>query len=396
MYEEGQTLCLTLISSKIYKLKHYLLALLTLLIATNSPAQTLPKPKHLVVIMLENRDYTDIVGNSLAPYINSLLSDTDAAVFTQAYGSVSGSEPNYLYLFSGSSQGISGDSITAVQFTTCNLGASLIANGYSFAGYSEDLPSVGYLGTSYANYARKHNSWSDWQGSGTNQLPVTTNLPFTSFPTNYDSLPTVAFVVPNEVDNMHTPSTSAAITPGDTWFHNHMDGYIQWAKTNNSMLLFTYDESSSPTIQHILVFFIGQGVKGGSYPETIGFKDLLRTIEGMYSLPYCAGSATANTITDVWKNSPSGVHETNAPSNSIQLWPVPAKGVLHIDIISTDADKVQMLITDLAGKTIQATEAHIITGKNEITEPIESLQTGMYLIRISGKYMNKCQKLVIE
>jgi len=361
-----------------------------------SYAQTLPKPKHLVVIMLENRDYTDIVGSSLAPYINSLLSDTDAAVFSQAYGSVSGSEPNYLYLFSGSSQGISGDSITAVQFTTCNLGASLIANGYSFAGYSEDLPSVGYLGTSYANYARKHNSWSDWQGNGTNQLPTTTNLPFTYFPTNYDSLPTVAFVVPNEMDNMHTPSSSAGITPGDSWFHNHMDGYIQWAKTNNSMLLFTYDESSSSTVQHILVFFIGQGVKGGSYSETIGFDDLLRTIEAMYSLPYCAGSSTAKTIIDVWKNSSSGINEINEVVNSIQLWPMPATGIVHVAVNSTITDNIHILITDVAGKTLQETNVNIIAGKNDIIQHIDHIPAGMYFLRVAGKNTNSCQKLVVE
>src|SRR5579872_7419700 len=86
-------------------------------------AQTFPKPDHLVIIMEENRGYTDIVGSPLAPYINSLLTDTNTAVFTNAYALVSGSEPNYLMLFSGSPQGISGDSITATQFTTCNLGA---------------------------------------------------------------------------------------------------------------------------------------------------------------------------------------------------------------------------------------------------------------------------------
>lgn len=373
-----------------------MLSLLFVFSIATTLAQSLPKPKHLIVIMLENRDYTDIVGSSQAPYINSLLADTSVAVFTQAYGSVSGSQPNYLILFSGASQGISGDSITAVQFTDCNLGASLIANSYSFAGYSEDLPSVGYLGKTYANYARKHNSWSDWQGTGTNQIPATTNLPYTSFPTNYDSLPTVAFVVPNEIDNMHTPSDVTGIKPGDTWFHNNMDGYIQWAKNNNSMLLFTYDESSSPTVQHILVFFIGAHVRSGSYSETIGFNDLLRTIEGMYSLPYCAGSATAKTITDCWKGLPNGINELSAGNNEVSLWPVPANKVLHIGIKATATDNVRISITDLAGKIIRYTESNVTPGTNDIEQELYNIATGMYFVSVVGAHAHSCQKLVIE
>ena len=157
-------------------MKYFVTSLVALFIFASSQAQPLPKPNHLLIVILENRDDTEIVGNPLAPYINSLLTDTTAAVFTKAYGMVSGSQPNYLYLYSGASQGMSGDAITTVQFTNCNLGASLISGGYTFAGYSEDMPSVGYLGTTYANYARKHNPWSNWQGSGTNQIPATLSL----------------------------------------------------------------------------------------------------------------------------------------------------------------------------------------------------------------------------
>ena len=34
--------------------------------------------------------------------------------------------------------------------TTPNLGASLLAKGYTFKGYAEDLPSVGYTGATYS------------------------------------------------------------------------------------------------------------------------------------------------------------------------------------------------------------------------------------------------------
>ena len=39
---------------------------------------------------------------------------------------------------------------------------------------------------------RKHNPWVDWQGAETNGVPAADNMPLTSFPTNFDSLPTIS------------------------------------------------------------------------------------------------------------------------------------------------------------------------------------------------------------
>jgi len=63
------------------------------------------------------------------------------------------------------------------------------------------------------------------------------------FPTDYNLLPTVAFVIPNLIDDMHNGSIPASITAGDTWLHDRLDGYYQWAKEHNSLLIVTFDES---------------------------------------------------------------------------------------------------------------------------------------------------------
>ena len=56
---------------------------------------------------MENKEYGSIVGNSSAPYLNSLISQYGLAT---NYDAVSHpSEPNYLALFSGSTQGITDD-----------------------------------------------------------------------------------------------------------------------------------------------------------------------------------------------------------------------------------------------------------------------------------------------
>src|SRR6478672_9719365 len=102
---------------------------------------------------------------SAAPYINALAKDPYSTNFTQSYAIVHPSQPNYLDLYSGSNQGATNDNNPPNDpFTTPNLGKQLINALKSYATYSEDLPSVGYNGDTYSNYARKHNPAANWMG----------------------------------------------------------------------------------------------------------------------------------------------------------------------------------------------------------------------------------------
>ena len=236
-----------------------------------------------------------------------MLSDPNAALFTQSYALTHPSQPNYIRLFSGATQGITTDVISSsTPFSTCNLGASLIAGGKTFAGYSEDLPSVGSLAATSGNYARKHCPWTNWQGTGTNRLPSTVGQKFTSFPTSaFSTLPTVSFVIPNLNDDMHNPALSVTgIQNGDTWVYNNMTSYINWAKANNSLLILTFDEDDGGSPNQIATIFIGQMVQGGAYATHINHYTMLRTIEDMYGLAHCDSSAYAVPITNVWKYAP--------------------------------------------------------------------------------------------
>jgi hypothetical protein len=378
-------------------MRNYIVALLALMAPVATTAQTLPKYDHIVIVLDENRNYSEIVGNSLAPYINSLIADTNTATFTNYYALISGSQPNYLELFSGSTQGVMGSTITSTQFTDCNLGASLITAGFSFTGYSDGLPSVGYLGTTSGNYARKHNPWSNWQGAGTNQLAATTNQPFTAFPTDFTTLPTVSFVVPNLLNDMHTPSDATGITPGDTWFKTNLDPYIQWAKTHNSLMIFGFDESSDMT-EHVLFFFTGQGIKGGYYPGYANNYRTLRTIEQMYGLPYCPNSDTAKPITSIWSTnaSLSATAVTHTTQQSIMnVWPVPARSTLNISIRSATTTDARITLAGQLGRTVKTTTANIAPGDNNLEIDVQDLPSGIYCIKVSGENLNSVQKVVV-
>jgi hypothetical protein len=61
----------------------------------------LPVYDHVVIIVEENKDYGEIIGNPNAPYINNVLK-AEGANFTRMYGEEHWSQGNYFWLFSGS------------------------------------------------------------------------------------------------------------------------------------------------------------------------------------------------------------------------------------------------------------------------------------------------------
>ena len=282
---------------------HRTLGILVLLAVGGAPATRaqIPAADHVVIVILENHDYSQIIGSAAAPYINALVDDPYAALFTQSVGLTHPSQPNYLHLYSGSNQGVTNDNLPAnLPFTTPNLGAALLEAGRTFVGYSEGLPSVGYNGTVSGNYARKHNPWVNWQDAPTHGVPATLNVPLTSWPADFDSLPTLSFVIPDQVNDMHNGSDPARITIGDAWVQTHLDPFVQWAKTHHGLFVLTFDENNSSAGNHIVTIFLGQDVLHGQYAEPITHHDVLRTLEDMYGLPPSGEAATAAPITDCW------------------------------------------------------------------------------------------------
>ena len=261
-----------------------------------------PRPDHVVIVVEENKSYSQIIGNASAPYLNSLAAQ--GALFTGSYALVHPSQPNYLALFSGSTQGVTDSTCPAPgsPYTTPNLGAALLAKGFTFGGYSEDLPAVGSTVCSNLQYWRKHNPWVNWQGAGTNQLPPSVNLRYVDFPSTYADLPTVSFVIPNQDHDMHDGATP--IATGDAWLQTHLDPYVQWAKTHNSLFILTFDEDDGSEGNRVATIFVGPMVKPGQYSQVIDHYDLLRTVEDMYGLSHSGAAASATPIADVWGSAP--------------------------------------------------------------------------------------------
>src|SRR5258708_30712413 len=106
-------------------------------------AAGLPVYDHVVIVVEENKDYEQIVGNKKASYINDVLRK-EGANLTKCYAEEHHSEGNYFWIFSGSNQRVGfTDHIPSHDLTTCNLGAGVIHAGRSFQGDSEGLHEFG-------------------------------------------------------------------------------------------------------------------------------------------------------------------------------------------------------------------------------------------------------------
>jgi phosphatidylinositol-3-phosphatase len=255
---------------------------------TKTALSNVPRFAHIVVVVLENHPYGELIGTSSTPFLTSLASA--GAVLTQSYAITHPSEPNYLALFSGSTQGLSDDSCPHA-FSGPNLGSSLLAAHDTFTGYSESLPSAGYTGCSAGAYARKHNPWVNYAA-----LPAAVNQPMTAFPANFAQLPDLAFVVPNLNDDMH----DGTIAEGDQWMKAHLSGYVSWMKTHNSLLIVTTDEDDRSHANHITTIMVGAHVKPGTDNTRTNHYGVLRTLLDSFGLSAFAGAATAAPITGFW------------------------------------------------------------------------------------------------
>ncbi|MFD7586086.1 alkaline phosphatase family protein [Kitasatospora sp. NPDC059811] len=260
--------------------------------ASTAQAAALPAPDHIVVVVMENHAYNQVVGSSSAPYLNSLA--TGGANLTQSFGITHPSQPNYYALFSGSTQGVTDDSCVSVgALQGPNLASEVTAAGRTWASYNETLPAQGSTTCSSGKYAQKHNPWF-----GFGNVPLNSARTFAQFPTDYTTLPNVSFVVPNLCSDMH----DCSVGTGDTWIKNNLGAYATWAKSHNSLLVVTFDEDNRLAGNRIPTVFYGAHVTPGSTSAaTYNHYNVLRTLEDLAGATTHAGNAAnAADITGIW------------------------------------------------------------------------------------------------
>lgn len=275
-------------------------------IASKSASPTnsaLPKFDHIFVVVEENKSYSEIIGSSSAPYINSLAKQY--ALATNYHAVRHPSLPNYLTLIGGSTFGITTDcSPSTCPVNARNLADNLEAAGKSWKGYMESMPSLCGINSS-GDYVTKHNPFVYFNNIRTNTVRCNSHLQsYTALPADLATAattPDLVFITPNLCSDMHNCSVST----GDTWLRNNLPAIFNspaW-KTQNSVLFLLWDEDDSSASNHVAALIIGPDVKGGyQSSKTYGHYNLLHTIEALWGLPALTpNDASAPVMNDFWK-----------------------------------------------------------------------------------------------
>lgn len=243
-----------------------------------------PQYDHVVVLMLENHSFQEILGLSdtnqpPVPYINGTLVP-GGALMAASYGLQHPSQPNYYWTFSGSNQGITTDGppilvdgTNTVNSAAPNLYTELqsLSSPKTFRGYVEGYTSeadfrapkgtIAFIGTIASKEGQigeldnvvRHIPWA-----GFTNVPQAVTTSFTSFGSDFSTLPNVSFVIPALQHDMHNfgfgddvaevsdiTTSDIAMSNSDAWLQANISAYAQWALTHNSLLIITTDEDST-------------------------------------------------------------------------------------------------------------------------------------------------------
>jgi phospholipase C len=269
-----------------------LVAVLALLGPATARATGVPRLDHVIVVIMENHSYDQVIG---LPTIASLV--TEGTVFTQSYGITHPSQPNYLALWSGGTQGVTNDNCPAPgsPYTTENLGHACEAAGVSWRAYSEYLPATGSTACTASSslYARKHDPWTNWSNLDHDNERRYADL---AADIAGGTLPRLSFVVPSQCNDMH----SCSVSIGDAWLAANMPAMLQ-AVGPRGMVVLTFDEDNGASGNHILTLFVGPAVLvDHASAQLINHYTLLRCLcEALGITPFGAASGEAS-IEDVW------------------------------------------------------------------------------------------------
>ena len=251
------------------------------------PKQPLPRT---AVIVLENHEYSQVIGNSgEMPFLNRLVSR--GALATNYNGVSHPSLPNYLALIGGSTYGIDSD-CTSCWASGTNLGVQLSEAGVSWRAYMEDMPEPCYSGATYGGYAKKHNPFMYFESitavPGLCRNVVPANARLEADLGSREGLRTFTWLTPNLCNDGH----DCGLATVDSWLST-------WAPRitrklgPEGVLVITFDEGYGAGL-HIPTLFVGPGArKGIQLTGPFNHYSLLATIESRYHLPRLNEAAAA-------------------------------------------------------------------------------------------------------
>ena len=242
--------------------------------------------QHVAVVIFENQNYADIVGNDAMPYLNGLAQQ--GALATQFYANAHPSIGNYFMLTTG--QLVSTDDNFAGTFRGDNITTAVRSASKAWRAYAESLPSTGYVDGDQYPYIKHHNPFAYFDNVRTdaaqrNNIVALTQL---SSDLSANALPDYFFVVPNNLHNGHDCPSGGSNCPLsdrlkaiDTWLQSNLGPVLSNSDfATHGILIITFDESANDNTMgggRIATVFAGGPVKKNFQSSTTyQFPSLLR------------------------------------------------------------------------------------------------------------------------
>jgi hypothetical protein len=257
--------------------------------APTPPASTVPHYDHVFFTLMENRGLHDVMGASTWPYVNGLMSQYAQATNLYAVGHPS--DPAYIALASGSTQGVYPNELPAKMgaIAAPHIGDALEGIGKTWKAYLETAPSACYKqnsgyyltdDTPFLYFAQVANDTAYCNA----HLPVIAQLATDLASTS--TTPSLVWIAPDDCQDDEACGDSA----GDNWLKGRLPSVFNSAawQTQRSLLVITWDEDAHDEGNRIPTIVISsQGVKQGGFQSTTRYTlySVLRTIEEALGAP---------------------------------------------------------------------------------------------------------------
>jgi phosphatidylinositol-3-phosphatase len=241
--------------------------------------------QHVVWILMENKDYSSVVGSGSAPYINGLAHRYGLAT---NYSAISHpSLPNYIALTSGSDQGITDDSDPSSHRLSVPSIFSQLPGGGSRS-LEQGMPSHCSKGDS-GEYAVRHNPETYYTNLG--QECSRYDVPFGAKP---DLSARFTFITPNLINDMHDGS----IGDGDRFLRSYVPALMATPqyRSRNTVIFIVWDENEGAGGNQVPCLVISPFTRGAKDGTHYTHYSLLRTTEALLGLPLLGNARSAKSM----------------------------------------------------------------------------------------------------
>lgn len=277
----------------------------------SAPSIAVPNFDHIIIIVLENKDYSMVMGSKSMPYLNTLAKEN--VLLSNYFAVTHPSLPNYIALISGGTQDITKNCNDCFIDGT-NLADLIEESGRTWKTYQEDLPSPCFIGDAKPYY-QKHNPFIYFDSIRLNAERCNNSIvPLTQLDKDLTSkeLPNFSFIMPNICNSAHDCSRKIA----DQWVAD-MISKIQVSTVlgEKNLIVVTFDEASDTRKESCC----GMGKEAGGQIYTVlispqaktGYVDdtpyshfsLLKTILSAWDLPDVGNTSqnATSVILNPWK-----------------------------------------------------------------------------------------------